>query len=112
MNAEQEKNIGRAHFFDVDKLADIHVIIPVLDVRSDCLNNLADQGYDDVPPRRWQCLTREQLLEQRHHVVMISWTTKMLQERQVCTVNTARDNSSEDATQSTKKSAHDLMAYR
>ena len=54
MNAEHEENIGRAHFFDVDKLADIHVIIPVLDVRSDCLNNLADQGYDDVPPRRGQ----------------------------------------------------------
>ena len=42
ISCEQEESISGAHFFDVDKLTDIHVVIPVLDVRSDCLNDLAD----------------------------------------------------------------------
>ena len=35
-------NSSRTHLLDMDKLTDIHVIILVLDIRSDCLNNLAD----------------------------------------------------------------------
>lgn len=38
------------YFFDVDKLADIHVIISVLDIRPYSLNYLADHRYNDIPP--------------------------------------------------------------
>lgn len=60
------------YFFDVDKLADIHVIIPLLDIRSYRLNYLADHGDNNVPPGQWQGLIVEKLLKQCHHVVVIS----------------------------------------
>lgn len=39
-----------SYFFDVDKLADIHVIISLLDIRPYRLNHLADHGYNNIPP--------------------------------------------------------------
>lgn len=38
------------YFFDVDKLADIHVIISLLDIRPYRLNYLADHRYNNIPP--------------------------------------------------------------
>lgn len=43
-------SVSETYFFDVDKLADIHVIISVLDIRPYCLNYLTDHRYNDIPP--------------------------------------------------------------
>lgn len=42
--------LSETYFFDVDKLADIHVIISVLDIRPYSLNYLADHRDNDIPP--------------------------------------------------------------
>lgn len=60
------------YFFDVDKLADIHVIISVLDIRPYSLNYLADHRYNDIPPGQRQGLVVQKLLKQGHHVIVIS----------------------------------------
>lgn len=64
------------YFFDVDKLADIHVIISVFDVRPYCLNYLTDHRYNDIPPGQWQGFIVQKLLKQCHHVVVISRPVK------------------------------------
>lgn len=60
------------YFFDVDKLADIHVIISVLDIRPYSLNYLAHHRHNNVPPGQRQGLVVQKLLKQCHHVVVIS----------------------------------------
>lgn len=68
-----------AHLFDVDQLADVHVVITVANIRSNCLNNLSNHRNDNVPPRQRQRLAVEQLLQQRHHVAVIcraEWGTQ------------------------------------
>lgn len=60
-----------AYLFDVDQLADVHVVIAVANIRSNCLDNLSNHRNDNVPPRQRQRLTVEQLLQQRHHVAVI-----------------------------------------
>lgn len=72
-----------AHLFDVDELADVHVVVTVANIRSNCLDNLSDHRNDDVPPGQRQRLAVEQLLQQRHHVAVIcraGWGT----EREKC----------------------------
>lgn len=62
---------NNGHLFDVDQLADVHVIVTVANIRSDRLDDLSDHGDDDVPPGQGQRLAVEQLLQQRHHVAVI-----------------------------------------
>lgn len=68
-----------AHLFDVDQLADVHVIITVANIRSNGLDNLSNHRDNNVPPRQRQRLAVEQLLQQRHHVAVIcraEWGTE------------------------------------
>lgn len=59
------------NLLNVHQLSDIHVVVTVADIGSDCLHDLSHHRDNDVPPGQGQGLAVEQLLQQRHHVAVI-----------------------------------------
>lgn len=61
-----------SYLLNVNQLTDVHVVVTTTHVGPHRLHHLPNHRHDDVSPGQRQGLAVQQLLEQRHHVAVVS----------------------------------------